>query len=48
MTGHLGRGVRGGDRVERGGARVLVRKARRQQVLEAQVSRTDGTGAKPS
>jgi putative hemolysin len=48
VTGHLGRGVRGGDRVERGGARVLVRKVRRQQVLEAQVSRTDGTGAKPS
>lgn len=38
MSGHVGRPVRGGDVVERNGVRVLVRKARRQQVLEAQVS----------
>jgi putative hemolysin len=42
VTGHLGRGARGGDRVERDGVRALVRKARRQKVLEAQVSRASG------
>lgn len=39
FAGHLGRGVRGGDVVSRGGVRVAVRKVRRQQLLEAQVSR---------
>jgi putative hemolysin len=38
VTGHLGRPVRGGDIVERNGVRVLVRKVRRQQVLEAQIN----------
>jgi putative hemolysin len=38
VSGHLGRPVRGGDVVERNGLRVLVRKVRRQQVLEAQVN----------
>ena len=39
VAGHLGRPVRGGDVVERAGARVVVRKVRRGQVLEAQLSR---------
>lgn len=39
MIGHLGRPVRGGDVLERGGFRLLVRKIRRQGVLEAQISR---------
>jgi len=39
VEGHLGRPVRGGDVVERGQVRVLVRKLRRQEVLEAQVSK---------
>lgn len=37
---HLGREVRGGDVVERGSVRVLVRKVRRKKVQEAQVSRS--------
>jgi putative hemolysin len=41
VTGHLGRPVRGGDIVERPGLRVVVRKVRRQQVLEAQVGRAE-------
>jgi putative hemolysin len=40
VAGHLSRAVRGGDVVERNGMRVVVRKVRRQQVLEAQVSLT--------
>jgi putative hemolysin len=44
VSGHLGREVRRGDVVERGGVRVLVRKVRRQQVQEAQVSRSDPSG----
>ncbi len=43
----LGRGVRGGDIVKSGGLRVLVRKVRRQKLLEAQVSRDEST-APPS
>ena len=39
MSGHLGREVRGGDVVERGAARVAVRKVRRQKIKEAIVSR---------
>jgi hypothetical protein len=51
VEGHLGRPVRGGDIVERGGVRVLVRKLRRQEVLEAQLSRVnvpEGTPRQPS
>jgi len=39
VIGHLGRPVLGGDEIERGGIRVLVRKVRRHTVQEAQVSR---------
>lgn len=39
MAGHLGRPVHGGDQLERTGLRVLVRKIRRQGVLEAQLTR---------
>ncbi len=39
VVGHLGRAVRGGEIVERREIRVVVRKVRRKQVLEAQVSR---------
>ncbi len=38
VTGHLGKAVTGGEIVERPGFRVVVRKSRRQQVQEAQVS----------
>jgi putative hemolysin len=37
ITGHLSRDVRGGDVVERGNVRVVVRKVRRKKVQEAQV-----------
>ncbi|MBN1504800.1 MAG: HlyC/CorC family transporter, partial [Candidatus Eisenbacteria bacterium] len=37
LAGHLGRDVRGGDLVERGGFRVMVRKVRRNKVQEAQL-----------
>jgi putative hemolysin len=39
ITGHLGHGAVGGEELERSGVRVLVRKIRLQQVLEAQVTR---------
>lgn len=39
VIGHLGHAVRGGEIVERNEIRVVVRKIRRKQVLEAQVSR---------
>ena len=39
VSGHLGREVLGGDVVERGAVRVVVRKVRRKKVQEAQVSR---------
>jgi putative hemolysin len=42
VAGHLGRPVRGGDVIERGGIRVVVRKVRRHTVQEAQVSREPG------
>jgi putative hemolysin len=45
ITGHLDHPVRGGDVVERGGLRVIVRKVRRQKVLEAQIGRTDAESA---
>ena len=41
VRGHLGRGVLRGDVVERGTVRIVVRKVRRQQVQEAQVSCLD-------
>lgn len=41
FAGHLGRPIRGGDELARNGVRVVVRKIRRQKVLEAQVGRTD-------
>lgn len=39
MSGHLGRPLRGGDTIERLGLRILVRKLRRQEALEVQISR---------
>ena len=39
VVGHLGRPVLGGEVIERGGIRVVVRKIRRHRVQEAQVSR---------
>ncbi len=39
VVGHLGRPARGGDVLQRCGLRILVRKVRRQMVLEAQVTR---------
>jgi putative hemolysin len=44
---HVNRPVRGGDIVRDSGLRVLVRKVRRQQVLEAQVARDEAAPAKP-
>jgi putative hemolysin len=41
IVGHLKGPVRGGDIIERGGVRVVVRKVRRQKVLEAQIGRVD-------
>jgi putative hemolysin len=38
----LGRNVRGGDIIRADGLRFLVRKVRRQQVMEAQIARDDG------
>lgn len=39
VVGHLGRPVFGGEVIERGGIRIVVRKVRRDAVQEAQVSR---------
>jgi putative hemolysin len=44
---HLDRPVRGGDIIRNSGLRVLVRKVRRQQVLEAQVAKDESTPAQP-
>lgn len=41
VCGHLGREISGGDVVERGAVRVVVRKVRRKKVQEAQVSRLE-------
>ncbi len=38
VVGHLAAPVSGGETIERGGVRVVVRKVRRQRVFEAQVS----------
>jgi putative hemolysin len=40
---HLGREVRGGDVVEKGSVRVVVRKIRRKKVQEAQITRSEQT-----
>jgi hypothetical protein len=52
VRARLNRPVHGGDIVHDSGLRVLVRKVRRQQVLEAQVSRENGAphgnGAAPT
>jgi len=45
ILGHLNRMARGGDIVERPGLRVVVRKVRRQKVLEAQVGQVSPTNA---
>ncbi|HVP89596.1 MAG TPA: hemolysin family protein, partial [Terriglobales bacterium] len=42
IRGHLGHGVEGGEVMERGGYRVVIRKVRRQMVLEAQVGKVAG------
>ena len=39
IMGHLGHGVQGGEEIRLHGVRVMVRKIRRQKVLEAQMSR---------
>jgi len=41
FSGHTGRPIRGGDELTRNGIRVVVRKIRRQKVLEAQVGRVE-------
>jgi putative hemolysin len=43
VSGHLGRPIRGGDELTRAGVRVVVRKIRRQKVLEAQVGKAETT-----
>jgi putative hemolysin len=43
ILAHLKNSVRGGDIIERGGVRVVVRKVRRQKILEAQLVRGDQT-----
>ena len=43
VIGHLQQPLHGGEVVERPGVRVMVRKVRRQKVLEAQVARSDST-----
>jgi putative hemolysin len=45
---HFTRPVRGGDIVRDSGLRVLVRKVRRQKVLEAQVARDESTMPRPT
>ena len=47
IRGHLGRGVEGGEILERNGFRVVVRKVRRQMVLEAQVGRIPAPAPAP-
>jgi putative hemolysin len=45
IRGCLGRGVEGGEILERDGFRVVIRKVRRQMVLEAQVARMPSESA---
>jgi putative hemolysin len=48
ITAYLGRAAHGGDVVKAQGLRLLVRKLRRQRVLEAQVSRDEAPNAQRS
>jgi len=48
IRGHLGHGVEGGEVLERSGYRVVIRKVRRQMVLEAQVGRAASEEPGPS
>jgi putative hemolysin len=41
VTGHLGHGVHGGEEIQQAGIRVLIRKIRRQKVLEAQIAQVE-------
>jgi hypothetical protein len=45
ILGHLQRPARGGDILQRGNLRAVVRKVRRQKVLEAQIGRVDAATA---
>jgi putative hemolysin len=45
ILGHLGHAVAGGEVIQLHGIRVMVRKIRRQKVLEAQVSRVETEAA---
>jgi putative hemolysin len=45
IRGHLGRDVEGGEVLERNGYRLVIRKVRRQMVMEAQVGRVPPAGA---
>jgi putative hemolysin len=42
VLGHLGHGVHGGEEIQHHGIRVMVRKVRRQKVLEALLGNSDG------
>jgi putative hemolysin len=44
VTGHLRRPVRGGEIMDRSGVRLVVRKVRRQRVMEAQITRPPAAG----
>jgi putative hemolysin len=48
VCGHLGGVVHGGEALERGEVRIVVRKVRRQKVLEAQISRLPQTTSSPT
>ena len=48
ILGHLQRPARGGDILQRGDFRAVVRKVRRQKVLEAQIGRVSAAEAEPS
>jgi len=45
VIGHRPGPLRGGDVIERGGLRAVVRKVRRQKVFEAQIGRADAGAA---
>ena len=46
VIGHLQQPLHGGEVVERPGVRVVVRKVRRQKVLEAQIAQNESTPAR--
>jgi hypothetical protein len=48
IIGHLRQPVRGGESLERPGLRALVRKVRRQKVLEAQIEPAAQTTGVPN